>query len=301
MHQYSDSPELQKKKHFNFNFSRYSNSYFTKTAGFVSSISVGIKKILVVQIFWMEGVSICVSCISVLTVRKLQEVLLFLLRSLFDLVFRNYYRFEFLHHELNLKHNTCNGASIRKLVDFVRCIRIQIVQTFRKGLLSICVFNIQTHPSLSLITTGLSSSINVSMKKNFTRKTISTVVFSILFLSLENWSSDIPFEAIDNFSSRYWNSHFAVARGLVSSLLVSGKNLKFVKIFWQIKQLIFPRNRILINRKFSIVLILLIYHLWPQLQDSFLPRRSHSRSFRPWGVLLLVTIFSVTSGKLLRV
>ena len=63
------------RKPFDFNFSRYSNSYFTKTTVFFSSIRVGIENFLVVEKFSMGELSICAPCIRVLTVRKLQKVL----------------------------------------------------------------------------------------------------------------------------------------------------------------------------------------------------------------------------------
>ena len=40
-------------------------------------------------------------------------------------------------------------------------------------------------------------------------------------------------------SSRYWNSESSVTRGLISSILVSVKNLKPVEFYWQIEQMMF--------------------------------------------------------------
>ena len=100
LHQFPDSPKLPKKRCV-FNFSRYSNSYFTKTTGFISSIRVGIQEILVVDRFSMGEFSVHVLCISVLTLRLFQEMLLFLFISFFKLAFVSRYNFEFFHHELS--------------------------------------------------------------------------------------------------------------------------------------------------------------------------------------------------------
>ena len=70
LHQYLDSPKTPMKS---FNFSRISNSYITKTTGFISSI----KSFLFVEFFSPGKMLKCIPCISVLTVRKFQEVLLF--------------------------------------------------------------------------------------------------------------------------------------------------------------------------------------------------------------------------------
>ena len=130
--------------HLNFNFSRYSKSYFSKTAAFISSIGVGIENCLVVERFRMGKLSICVHCISILTVRNLREVLL-LFRSIFGFVFLSHYKFEFVHHELSLKTNTCSGVLRRRTVDFVHCIRILIVQFFYRKPLS----KLSRHSNLS--------------------------------------------------------------------------------------------------------------------------------------------------------
>ena len=46
------------RKHFNFIISRFSNSYFTKTTGFIFSIMVGIENCLAVEKFSMAHLSI---------------------------------------------------------------------------------------------------------------------------------------------------------------------------------------------------------------------------------------------------
>ena len=58
-------------------FSRCSNPYFTETTGFTSSIKVSIENFLNMEVFPMGDLYICVPCIRVLTVRKLQKVLIF--------------------------------------------------------------------------------------------------------------------------------------------------------------------------------------------------------------------------------
>ena len=101
--------KFQKWRHFAFIFSRYSNSFLTKTTGVISSIRVDIQNFLVVEEFLMGEVTTCVPGISVLTVRNVQEMLLLLIRLAFKLIFLRYYNFEFLYHEHSLKHNTCRG------------------------------------------------------------------------------------------------------------------------------------------------------------------------------------------------
>ena len=53
------------RKHFSFDFSRFSKSYFTKTTGFISSIRVDIERFLLVEYFQMWQLPICVPCICV--------------------------------------------------------------------------------------------------------------------------------------------------------------------------------------------------------------------------------------------
>ena len=65
-------------EHLILNFSRYSNSYFTGTTGFISSIRVGIEKIQNVERLPIGEMSLCIPCISVLTGQIFQEVVLFL-------------------------------------------------------------------------------------------------------------------------------------------------------------------------------------------------------------------------------
>ena len=64
-------------ENLNFNFSRCSNSYFTKTTGFSWSIRVGIENVLVLERLPVGQLSICVTWISGLTVQNFHEVLLF--------------------------------------------------------------------------------------------------------------------------------------------------------------------------------------------------------------------------------
>ena len=171
----------------------------------------------------------------------------FLFCSISKLVFLSHYKFEFLHQELILKHNTCRGVLRWKTVDFVEvenhwfCSLHQSPDSpkFPESLSSIIFLDIQTHPPLSPITTSFISSIKVSIKSFLVVKTFSMVIFSNLFLALEHWPSDIPNNANYTVSSRYWNSQVSVTRGWVSSILVSAESLKFVEIYWQIKPLIF--------------------------------------------------------------
>ena len=117
---------------------------------------------------------------------------------------------------------------------------------------------------------------------------------SILFLALEYWQYDIPNTAVYIVSFWYWMS-----RGLVFSTFVSAKGLKLVEIGWQIKsRIFFLRIRTSIVRKLQNMLSLLIYlgiqsHYCPQLQTSFLPPRSQSKSFGFWGKLVVITILSL--------
>ena len=71
--------QLFQRKPFNFTFSQLSNSKFSKTANFISSIGVGIENFLDVQILSKRDLSIFVHCIRVLTVRKIQNVLFLLI------------------------------------------------------------------------------------------------------------------------------------------------------------------------------------------------------------------------------
>ena len=64
------------EKHCVFIFSGFSDSYLAKTTSFVSSIRVVIENFLVLEDFLMGELSIGVPCISVLTVRNFQEMLL---------------------------------------------------------------------------------------------------------------------------------------------------------------------------------------------------------------------------------
>ena len=113
-----------------FTFFWFSNSYFTKTKGFISSISVGIETMLDVERFSIEDLSTCVPCISALTVGNFQEKLFF--RSVYKFVFLSHYMFQFLHHQLSLKSTNCRRLLRWQNVDFFRCIRVVIVQTSQK-------------------------------------------------------------------------------------------------------------------------------------------------------------------------
>ena len=73
------------RKYEKFKFSPVSTSPFTKTRGFISSVRVGIENVLLVDSFLLRELSICVPCITVFTVKNFQEVLIFLLRSIFKL------------------------------------------------------------------------------------------------------------------------------------------------------------------------------------------------------------------------
>ena len=80
----SQCSETSKKKLFNFKFSRTSNSFSTRTPGFISSIRVGIEKNRDVEKFPVRELPNCVLCMNVLTVRSFQEVLLFFYFALFS-------------------------------------------------------------------------------------------------------------------------------------------------------------------------------------------------------------------------
>ena len=101
---------FRKKNHFEYKFSRYSNSYINKTTGSISSIRVGVKNILAVKNLSIGALLIYAPCISFLEVRDFQEVLLFFNSLIFQSFFLSYYKFEFFHHEVSLKSNTGRGV-----------------------------------------------------------------------------------------------------------------------------------------------------------------------------------------------
>ena len=155
---------------------------------------VGIEKILDVERFSIGELSICVPCISVLTVRNFQEVLFFSLH--FQIWTPQPLQVRIPPLWTQSKNNTCRGVLRWKTVHLVRCIRVLVVQNFRNKTSSIIFRDIQTHPPLSPITTGFISSIEVSMKSLWVVKTSSMVIFVDLVLALEYWSSDVPNSAI---------------------------------------------------------------------------------------------------------
>ena len=65
-----------RRKRFNFIFSRYSNSFLTKTTAFISSIKVGIKKTLFVEGFSIENLSVY-AVIGVLTANFWRSAIFF--------------------------------------------------------------------------------------------------------------------------------------------------------------------------------------------------------------------------------
>ena len=95
---------------------------------------------------------------------KFPKSAIFLIRSIFKLAFRSYYKFEFLHHELRLKHNFCGGVFRQKLLIFSVVSESGWYKSSTKHLLSIMFFNNKTHPSLSPIITSFISSIEVCLK-----------------------------------------------------------------------------------------------------------------------------------------
>ena len=156
--------------------------------------------------FFNRRLSFVIPCVSVFKIRNFLEVLLFLFCSFLELVFLSHYKLEFLHHELNLKHNTCRGVLRRKTVLFVRCIRMLIVPNFQKQRLSIIFLHIQTHPTLSPATTGFNSSTKFLKKSFAVGKTFSIVNLSILLIALAYWPFDNSNVAIYCVSFQYWNS-----------------------------------------------------------------------------------------------
>ena len=110
--------------------------------------------------------------------------------------------------------------------------------------------HIQTHPHLSPITTNFLSFFAVWTQKSSVVKTISLEILSMLSLELEYWQPTRPNIAIFNVSSRYWNSYFSANSTFVSSILVSAKNLKPVKIHWWNRSLIFPSHQSLDSPEF---------------------------------------------------
>ena len=109
-HQCPDSPQIPKKKHFNFKFSHHSNSTFTKTTDFISLIKIGIQIFSILESFLMEELPICVRCISFLTVRKIREVLFFIFSSIFKHLISSHYDSDFLHYELKLRDKISWGS-----------------------------------------------------------------------------------------------------------------------------------------------------------------------------------------------
>ena len=74
-------------------------------------------------------------CISILIVRKFQEVLLFFIfSSIFKLVVPSHHKFKFLQHEFSFERTSIEnrGALRCKTVDFIRCIRVLIGQNFQR-------------------------------------------------------------------------------------------------------------------------------------------------------------------------
>ena len=114
------------RKLFNFNFSRYSNSYFTKTTGFFFTIKLGIQNFLIVEKLSVENCRILWLASESWQFEISKKCSFYLFRSIFKLVFLIHYKFEFLYQELNLKHNTCGGVLGWQTVDSVHCIAILI-------------------------------------------------------------------------------------------------------------------------------------------------------------------------------
>ena len=69
------------------------------------------------------------------------------------------------------------------------------------------------------------------------------VRFSILWVALEYWQSDLPNNAIYNISSRQWKFYFSISKGSVSSIMVSAESLKPLETDWQFKSLIFSSHQ----------------------------------------------------------
>ena len=153
----------------------------------------------------MRQISICVSSISVLTVRKLQEKLLFCFAPFSNLPSSVTTSSSSSIMNSVQNKNTLSGVLSWRTNDFVRCIRSPIIQTFQRNRFSLFFLDIQTYPPLSPINTGFIC-IKVSMKSLFVVETFSTVMLSLLFLAFEYWFSNIPKNATSNVSTLYWNS-----------------------------------------------------------------------------------------------
>ena len=175
-----------RRRHFNFGFSRYLNSCSTKTTGFISSVRVGIENILVIESFSMGELPICVPCISALTVRKFQKVLLLCTAINFRTCSPQPLHFRIPPSRTQSKtYHLLRSYEVENR-SFFRCIRIAISLNFQKNLLLISFLDIQSHPHLSPITTGFISSISVSIKKFSVLLIFSMEQLSILFLALEH-------------------------------------------------------------------------------------------------------------------
>ena len=140
---------------------------FTKTTGFIYSIRVGLKTILSVEVFFERELSICLTCITVLTIRNIQKVLpLYILLN-----FRNCIpqplQGQIPQSRTQFKNKICSGVLWWKSFDsFVasksRLFDISIKTSDYKFFL-----DIQTLPQLSPITTSFYSSTNVSVRNFF--------------------------------------------------------------------------------------------------------------------------------------
>ena len=92
--------------------------------------------------------------------------------------------------QFTIKH-LCRNIEV-KSVDYNHCIRVLIVQNFRKNLYSKIFLDLKTHLFLSPITAAFFSSIKVWRKNLLVAQTFSMVILSISDLALEDWLSDYP-------------------------------------------------------------------------------------------------------------
>ena len=130
----------------------------------------------------------------------------FLFRSLFKLVVLSHYKFEFLHHELSLKHNNRVGLLMLRTRWFCLLHQIHHGPNYRKTTFNNIFPHFQTHPPLSPISRDFILSFKVSLKSFWVVKSLSIKQCRFLFVALENWPSVTPNNAINIVSSRYRNS-----------------------------------------------------------------------------------------------
>ena len=244
------------KESFQFWFSSMFKLIFHQNHRFFHFSMVGLEYNLVVVIFPVENLLICILCIRIYTVQKVQICSFCSLRSMFKFVFLIKYMRELLHRWIIAKKFFVEEYWCENLVRFIR---ILIVRKFQKKLVLMIFLPLQAPLLLSPTTTSLNSSIQFPNESCLVVAFLLTEVLSILFFPLENRQFDILNNDTYDVPSRYWSSEFSVTRGWVSSIVVFAESLKVVEINLQFKSLIFPHTGIFIVQKIQNMLLILNY------------------------------------------